>query len=164
MILPEQRLVPTLPPLDRYTGVHVSSRYAFSVDQSAWIGGSVRRRDRDGTLYESWDIGMNSRRIVSRAVSGGMHAYGYTDGSAQGINSDATLAARVQSWATVEASGGYGTMLGDVSATTASQYRSRWIRAGLDLRGPQGSWVRIAHEWQGGGPGNELTAELGLTF
>ena len=165
LILPEQRLVPTLPPLDRYTGVHVSSRYAFSIDQSVWIGGSVRRRDRDGTLYKSWDVGLNSRRIATQAVSGGMHAYGYTDGSsAHSINSDATLAARVQSWATVEASGGYGTTLGDVDVTTAPQYRSRWIRAGIDLRGPQGSWVRVAHEWQGGGPGNELTAELGLTF
>ncbi|MGH7681339.1 MAG: hypothetical protein ACRENN_05060, partial [Candidatus Eiseniibacteriota bacterium] len=151
-------------PLDRYTGVHVSTRYAFTIDQSAWLGGAVRRRDRDGTLYESWDVGLNSRRIVSRAFSGGMHAYGYTDGTAQGINSDITLAARAQSWATVEASGGYGTTLGTVSATTTPQYRSRWIRAGLDLRGPQGSWVRLAHEWQGGGPGNELTAELGLTF
>jgi len=164
LILPEQRFVPTLPPLDRYTGVHVSTRYAFTIDQSAWLGGSVRRRDRDGTLYESWDVGMNSRRIVSDVLSGGLHAYGYSDGSAWDVNSDATFAARVQSWATVEASGGYGATLGTVNAATSPEYRSRWIRAGLDLRGPQGSWVRLAHEWQGGGPGNELTAELGLTF
>lgn len=164
LVLPEQRFVPTLPTPDRYTGVHASARYDLTTDESVWMGGAVRRRDRDGKMYQSWDIGINSRRIVSRNLSGGLHAYGYNDGPAQGINSDANLTARLKSWSTLDVSGGYSTTLGDPGAAGAPVYRSRWIRAGLDLRGPEGSWVRFAHEWQGGGTGNELTAELGFAF
>lgn len=164
LVLPEQRFIPTLPSPDRYTGLHASSRYDLSVDQSVWVGGAVRRRDRDGKMYESWDVGLNSRRLIAQDLSGGVHAYGYNDGPAQGINSDADLTARLRSWSTLEVSGGYGATLGDAGAAGVPQYRSRWVRAGLDLRGPQGSWLRIAHEWQGGGPGNELTAELGFAF
>ena len=164
LLLPEQRFVPSLPPLDRYTGIHASSRYDLSADQTVWIGGAVRRRDRDGKMYQSWDLGMNTRRIVSQAFSGGVHGFGYNDGPATGINADVNLAARLRPWSTLELSGGYGGMLGDAGAAGVPEYRSRWVRAGLDLRGPEASWVRVAHEWQGGGPGNELTAELGLSF
>jgi hypothetical protein len=164
LVLPEQRFVPTLPAPDRYTGVHASTRYDLSLDQSVWVGGAVRRRDRDGKLYETWDVGLNTRRIGSRDLSGGIHAYGYNDGPAQGINSYADLAARLRPWWTVEISGGYGATLGDPGVAGVPEYRSRWIRAGTDLRGPEGSWLRVAREWQGGGPGNELTAEFGLSF
>jgi hypothetical protein len=164
LVQPEQRLLPTPAPLDRYSGVYASARYELSANQSVRVGGAVRRRDRDGRTYESWDVGLSSRRLLAKMLSGGVHAFGYNDGPAQGVNADADLSARVRPWSTLDLSGGLGATIGDAGVAAVPDYRSRWIRGGLDLLGPQGSWLRVGHEWQGGGPGNEFTAEFGLTF
>lgn len=164
VLLPEQRAALSPPPLDRYTGINASARLEITDNNSLRVGGSKRRRDRDGKSYVSWDAGLNSRRLGSRFLSGGVHALGYTDGGAQTINSDANLTAQIGPWSTLELSGGFGNTIGDQGPAPPPAYRSQWLRASMNVRGPSGSWVRIGHEWQNGGDGNDLSAELGFTF
>lgn len=164
VLLPEQRRAPAPVTLDRFTGVHVSSRVALARGCALRVGGDLRRRERDGQLYSSWDAGLTGGQIGVRQLSGGLHAMGYRGDHLRGVNGDASLTARFGPWSQLDLAGGVAGTSTDLDATPAPSYRSRWLRAGIDYRSPGGLWATLAREWRGGGTGNELAAELGLSF
>jgi hypothetical protein len=164
VLLPEQ--IATTAPiiLDRFTGAHVSSRVTLPRDCALRLGGDVRRRDRDGEILSSWDAGLTGSRIGRKELSGGLHAMGYSGDHFSGVNGEANLTARISASSQIDVAGGLGGTSTDLVGTPAPSYRSRWLRAGIDYRTPGGLGAALAHEWRSGGPGNELTAELGLSF
>jgi hypothetical protein len=164
VLIPEQ-IVTTAPiVLDRFTGAHASTRVTLPRDCSLRLGGDVRRRDRDGEIFTSWDAGLTGSRIGMKDLSGGLHAMGYSGDHFSGVNGDANITARILSSSQIDLAGGLGGTSSDLVATPAPSYRSQWLRAGVDYRTAGGLWAALAHEWRGGGPGNELSAELGLSF
>ncbi len=164
VLLPEQRLAPAPITLDRFTGAHASSRVGLPRNCAIRVGGDIRRRERDGEIFSSWDGGLTGGRIGIKELSGGLHVMGYSADHLRGVNGDANLSARFGPWSQLDLSGGLGETSTDLAATPAPPYRSRWLRAGIDYRSPGGRWATLAHEWRGGGPGNELAAELGFSF
>jgi hypothetical protein len=164
VLVPEQRSMPAAPKPDRYSGVHATSRLEISRETSVYMGGDLRRRERDGQRYSSWNAGISRNRLGYRALSGGLHAMGYQSEHMRGLSGDASLAARFSPWIDADLAGGLGGTKTDWDATLAPPYRSRWVRAGASYRSPIGLWASLSHEWRTGGPGSELSVELGASF
>lgn len=164
VLVPEQAAILTTVPLDRYTGGHASARVRIAGPTALRIGGDLRRRDRDHEIFTSWDAGLTGGRLVLKGLTGGLHVMGYRADRTSGVNADANLVARIASFSQVDLSGGWSGADTDPGFTAPSSYRSRWVRAGIDYRTPGGLAAAITHEWRSGGPGNELAAELGLSF
>lgn len=162
--VPEQRFMPTPTELDRYSGIHASSRLEISRETSVYMGGDLRRRERDRQRYSSWNAGLSQTHLGHRALSGGLRAMGYQSEHIRGLSSDANLAARLSQSFDLNLAGGLGNTVTDWDPTLAPPYRSRWVRAGAGYRGPSGLWTNLSHEWRTGGPGTELTVELGASF
>jgi hypothetical protein len=164
VLFPEQIVTSAPILLDRFTGAHASSRVTLPRDWSLRLGGDIRRRDRDGETSRSWDAGLTGNRIGIKRLSGGVHAMGYSGDHVSGVNGDGNLIARISASSQIEVAGGLSGTSTDLVGTPAPSYRSRWVRAGIDYRAPGGLGAALAHEWRSGGPGDELTAELSLSF
>ncbi len=164
VLFPEQVVTSAPIILDRFTGAHASSRVTLPRDLALRLGGDIRRRDRDGEASRSWDAGLTGSRIGMKGLSGGLHAMGYSGDHVSGVNGDANLIARISAWSQIDVAGGLSGTSTDLVGTPAPSYRSRWVRAGIDYRTPGGLGAALSHEWRSGGPGNELSAELGLSF
>jgi hypothetical protein len=164
VLFPEQAIAPAPIVLDRFTGAHASSRVTLPHDCALRLGGDIRRRERDGEVSSSWDAGLTGNRIGTKELSGGLHVMGYSGEHFSGVNGDANLIARISASTQVDVSGGVAGTSTDLVGTPAPSYRSRWLRAGIDYRAPGGLGAALSHEWRSGGPGNELSAELGLSF
>ncbi len=164
VLLPEHLLAPSTIMLDRFSGVHASLRASLPRACALRVGGDLRRRDRDGEIFSSWDTGLTGSRLGLKELSGGLHVTGFNAEHFSGVNGDASLLVRLGPWSQIDLAGGIGGTNTDLDATPTPSYRSRWVRAGLDYHSPGGLWAALAHEWRDGGPGKELAAELGLNF
>lgn len=164
VLVPEQAILTGPILLDTFIGAHASTSVALPHECALRLGGDARRRDRDKEIFTSWDAGLSANRIGMSALSGGLHAMGYGGDHLSGTNADANLTSRISSSSQIDVAGGWGGTRFEGGATASPSYRSRWLRAGIDYRTPGGLWAALAHEWRAGGPGNELSAALGLSF
>jgi len=164
VFVPEQRFTSSPTVLDRFSGVHATTRLEVSRETSVYMGGDVRRRERDSQRYSSWNAGISQRRLGYRGLSGGVRAMGYQSEHMRGLSGDASLAARFSSRLDADLAGGLGNSKSDWDPSLSPAYRSQWVRTGASYRSPTGLWASLSKEWRRGGPGSELSAELGASF